>query len=90
MNPMAKSVQIISCRTCSSKSLSDILDLGKQPLANALLDNEEEEEELFPLKIIRCENCGQTIVENRSNICALGYSTSSTATDYSNQFCDER
>ena len=49
--------KIINCRTCLSTSLSEILDLGQHPLANSLLDNQDDHELLVPLVLIRCESC---------------------------------
>ena len=49
--------QIINCRTCLSTSLSEILDLGQHPLANSLLENQDDHELLVPLVLIRCESC---------------------------------
>ena len=47
---------INQCRACKSKKLRDILDLGKQPLAN---DFRTKPKNLIkiPLKIIRCNKC---------------------------------
>ena len=47
---------IKQCRGCKSKELKDILDLGKQPLAN---DYRIKPKKLIkiPLKIIRCNKC---------------------------------
>jgi SAM-dependent methyltransferase len=50
-------VEIKSCRTCLSKELVIILDLGLHPLANSLLSNASEPEMLVPLILIRCESC---------------------------------
>ncbi|HKH65893.1 MAG TPA: class I SAM-dependent methyltransferase [Reyranella sp.] len=48
------------CRSCSSKHLTVFLDLGRQPLANALLNEHELEqpEPRFPLQLAFCHDCG--------------------------------
>jgi SAM-dependent methyltransferase len=49
---------IDSCRICDSADLHVILDLGVQPLANALRDlGDSSEEKKFPLVLLRCRNC---------------------------------
>ena len=49
---------IINCRICKSTELSEILNLGDQPLANALRSpNDNSEEKKFPLVLIRCRQC---------------------------------
>lgn len=47
------------CRICSNKNLHLILDLGKQPPANALIDKNQlsETEAKFPLRLFWCDNC---------------------------------
>ena len=90
---MNNSKQLGACRTCSSKELENILDLGEQPLANALLESSNEKEDLFPLRIVRCQNCGtvqlsETIEPDilfKKYVWVTG--TSSTALEYSEEFC---
>ena len=48
---------IRKCRCCNSKKLKKILNLGNQPLANNLLNNEKEEFYLYPLELNYCSNC---------------------------------
>jgi SAM-dependent methyltransferase len=49
---------IDSCRICDSEDLHVILDLGVQPLANALRElGDSSEEKKFPLVLLRCRNC---------------------------------
>jgi len=48
---------IQNCRTCDSSELAQILDLGMHPLANSLLNNEEDSEIVAPLVLIRCRSC---------------------------------
>jgi C-methyltransferase-like protein/putative zinc binding protein/methyltransferase family protein len=51
--------RLIHCRSCGSSSLHLILDLGLQPLANALVEpsNVGQPEDKFPLEVIFCESC---------------------------------
>ncbi len=49
----------MSCRSCGAAALVPILDLGRTPLANALLSKEDlaEPEETFPLDLVFCPAC---------------------------------
>ena len=50
--------KITKCRACNHKRLSEIVDLGKQPLANALLKKEKIKYEIkIPLELCICNNC---------------------------------
>lgn len=50
--------KIVSCRTCLSSELSEVLNLGLHPLANSLLGEESAGPELrIPLVLIRCKSC---------------------------------
>ncbi|MPR12094.1 class I SAM-dependent methyltransferase [Microvirga tunisiensis] len=55
-----QSTPISACRSCGSMHLSIVLDLGRQPLANALLTGDEltKPEPVFPLEVVVCEACG--------------------------------
>lgn len=48
-----------SCRACGGRALEQVLDLGRQPLANALLagPNEFASERFFPLNLVFCRDC---------------------------------
>jgi SAM-dependent methyltransferase len=48
-----------ACRSCGSRNLTVFLDLGCQPIANALLDEAHlaEEEPRFPLQLAFCKDC---------------------------------
>jgi hypothetical protein len=52
--------RITRCRACDAESLSPVLDLGLQPLANALPASPEEfpGEARFPLVLCHCITCG--------------------------------
>ena len=47
------------CRSCGSSHFEDILDLGLQPIANALIEERQKDdpEDRFPLKVAFCHDC---------------------------------
>jgi SAM-dependent methyltransferase len=47
------------CRSCGSSSLTGVLSLGRTPLANALISEEQldQPEATWPLELVRCEDC---------------------------------
>ena len=47
----------IQCRSCNSSNLKRVVSLGYQPLANNLLNNINEKNELYPLEVNWCSNC---------------------------------
>ena len=49
---------IDACRLCGARSLTDILDLGTQPLANSLVDHANGPETMIPLEMVYCRECG--------------------------------
>jgi len=80
---------ITNCRICNSSKIDSILNLGNQPLANALRNNNDLSEEIYiPLEIIRCENCTtvQLSVNVNPDIMFKEYfwvtGTTKTATDH--------
>jgi ubiquinone/menaquinone biosynthesis C-methylase UbiE len=52
-------VKIENCRSCSSRSLHVILDLGTHPVSNGLLlsRSERASEQRYPLQLAICEEC---------------------------------
>ena len=61
-----------SCRSCGHASLMQVLNLGRVPLANALLTAEQlrEREDRFPLELYFCPQCalaqiGETVPPER-------------------------
>ena len=47
------------CRICGSTSITEFLNLGKQPLANAVLTKEQfHNEKFYPLRLGICQECG--------------------------------
>lgn len=49
---------IDACRLCGSPDLTEILDLGTQPLANSLVDRPDGPEAMIPLEMVYCRECG--------------------------------
>jgi hypothetical protein len=58
--PPLRRAGLACCRSCSGASLTTFLDLGCQPIANALLEGRqlEEPEPSFPLELAFCHDCG--------------------------------
>ena len=52
--------RITACRACGEEALEEVLDLGLQPLANALPVDPSEfaSERRFPLVLFACRQCG--------------------------------
>jgi hypothetical protein len=48
------------CRICKREEFKEVIDFGKQPLVNSLIEEEDldKEEPTFGLLVERCENCG--------------------------------
>lgn len=57
-----------SCRVCEGDRLQTLLDLGRQPLANALVpvDKGHQPVATYPLTLLRCRDCG--LVQIRETI----------------------
>lgn len=56
----------IACRYCARPLIHELIDLGRQPLANAYLPATEEAiaaEPSFPLRVMFCEGCGLVQIE---------------------------
>jgi SAM-dependent methyltransferase len=47
----------VSCRSCGAGELTTVLDLGRVPLANALLSDPAAEEPRYPLSVALCPRC---------------------------------
>ncbi|MEX0700801.1 MAG: class I SAM-dependent methyltransferase [Planctomycetales bacterium] len=49
-----------TCRCCDSAELEPVLSLGRQPLANALLNEDQlaQPEGTYPLEVVLCPRCG--------------------------------
>jgi len=76
------------CRSCNYAELRDVISLGEQPLANALLAHHDAPEETYPLDVAYCPRC--TLVQLRETVAPellfTGYpyrsSTSSTMVEH--------
>src|SRR5437899_8830066 len=55
----ALNMRIHECRSCQSRALRLVLDLGKHPVSNALLNAKDEAyaERRYPLQLAFCEDC---------------------------------
>jgi hypothetical protein len=51
------SKNVKECRICKSRRLAKYLDLGKMPLANAVLCSKNQKELFFPLEVLFCRDC---------------------------------
>ena len=49
----------MKCRVCNAENISEVVDLGKQPLANKYPKNKLQilKEKKFNLKIMFCKKC---------------------------------
>lgn len=58
--PTFASTRLLACRSCGHDGLTLVLDLGRQPIANALLEPADLDtaEPLFPLEVLVCDRCG--------------------------------
>lgn len=45
------------CRSCGNTHMKKVISLGKSPLANNLLDSQDEKYETFPLEMDYCSEC---------------------------------
>tara|TARA_B110000037_G_scaffold164463_2_gene185958 strand:- start:1651 stop:4200 length:2550 start_codon:yes stop_codon:yes gene_type:complete len=54
---MLMSVYRFSCRSCGNSNLKRVISLGYQPLANNLLNRNNQKADLYPLEMNFCENC---------------------------------
>lgn len=86
----------MKCRACNSSEVENILDLGDQPYANALLSSEQMAgEKKYPLSISICKKCCLVQLDYTADPKELfsNYfwvtSTSSTARTYAAHFCKE-
>jgi len=46
------------CRLCAGENLMEMIDLGRQPIAHRLLESPDSSEEVFPLLLHYCTDCG--------------------------------
>ena len=72
VSPVGGEPSRLQCRSCGQADLRQVLDLGRVPLANALLTSEQlnEPEDRFPLELYFCPQCalvqiGETVPPER-------------------------
>ena len=46
------------CRLCAGQNLIELIDLHSQPIAHRFLQSPTDSEEVFPLSLLYCTNCG--------------------------------
>jgi SAM-dependent methyltransferase len=49
---------INNCRLCKEEHVQTVIDFGLSPLANSYPKTQDENENLYPLTVIKCSNCG--------------------------------
>ncbi|MDP2330654.1 MAG: class I SAM-dependent methyltransferase [Reyranella sp.] len=47
-----------TCRLCSSKNLTDAIDLGAMPIAHRMRKRQDEAEQHYPQRYVLCRDCG--------------------------------
>src|SRR3989344_4915788 len=83
-----------SCRICISALPAPFFDLGHQPLANSLLESQDQAEEKYPLALVMCEKCklvqltytASPEVLFRESVWVTG--TSAVTRAYADKFCE--
>ena len=68
--------KISKCQICNSKKLLKIIELGNQPLANSLLEKNENVKNKFPICVVRCNECTLIQIDhivNQSEVYHLDY-----------------
>jgi nucleoside-diphosphate-sugar epimerase len=81
----------IDCRCCGNIKLKRVISLGFQPLANNLLNSQEENFETYPLELNYCEvcfNCQLSYVVDPNIMFKKYLYVSSTAETFKNHFKD--
>src|SRR3989338_8058548 len=84
---------IDNCRSCDSRNIEKFLDFGKQPFANALLKDPQDEEKHYPLSLSFCHQCQLIQLSETADPKELFSNyfwvtgTSSTARNYADIFC---
>jgi len=47
-----------TCRLCTSKNLTDVIDLGEMPIAHRMRKQQDETEQRYPQRYALCRDCG--------------------------------
>jgi SAM-dependent methyltransferase len=50
-------MKLNQCRICDNKGLTEIIDLGEMALANEFIDDVDDEEAQYPLRLVWCSEC---------------------------------
>ena len=77
------------CRSCGNLKLKRVVSLGYQPLANNLLKNKNQKEEMFPLEMnycSDCHNCQLSVVVNPKKMFTNYLYLSSTSKTFREHF----
>ena len=77
------------CRSCGNSDLKRVVSLGYQPLANNLLNNENEKCDLYPLELNycnKCHNCQLSVSVNPKKMFSNYLYTSSTSKVFREHF----
>mgnify|MGYP001211219741 FL=1 len=68
--------KISKCQICNSSKLINIIQLGNQPLANSLLEKKEKIKNMYPIGVVRCDDCTLIQIDyiaNQSEVYHLEY-----------------
>jgi nucleoside-diphosphate-sugar epimerase/SAM-dependent methyltransferase/quercetin dioxygenase-like cupin family protein len=79
------------CRSCGNERLKNVVSLGMSPLANNLLEDENQEDELFPLEMNycpECHNCQLSVVVPPERMFDNYLYVSSTSLEFRKHFAD--
>jgi hypothetical protein len=79
------------CRSCGNTDLKRVVSLGYQPLANNLLNKENEKCELYPLEVNycgKCHNCQLSVSVDPKKMFSNYLYTSSTSKLFRDHFVD--
>ena len=80
---------MFNCRCCGNINLKRVVSLGYQPLANNLLNKENEKCELYPLEVnycSQCHNCQLSVSVNPKKMFSNYLYTSSTSKVFRDHF----
>ncbi len=79
------------CRSCGNTDLKRVVSLGYQPLANNLLNKQDQKCELYPLEVNycnKCHNCQLSVAVNPKKMFSNYLYTSSTSKSFRQHFID--
>ncbi len=79
------------CRSCGNINLKRVISLGYQPLANNLINKENEKCDLYPLEVNycgKCHNCQLSVAVNPKKMFSNYLYTSSTSKVFRNHFIE--